>query len=85
MERTRSCCRQFKSGYESSNSPRYFLSFVEGENEENKSEVEPRFIVQMDTECSALYHKTCLDYNFEKPLPVSNKKAALSMIMLNNP
>ncbi|XP_023528284.1 phosphatidylinositol 3,4,5-trisphosphate 3-phosphatase and protein-tyrosine-phosphatase PTEN1-like isoform X3 [Cucurbita pepo subsp. pepo] len=71
MERTRSCCRQFKSGYESSNSPRYFLSFVEGENEENKSEVEPRFIVQMDTECSALYHKTCLDYNFEKPLPLT--------------
>ncbi|XP_022934699.1 phosphatidylinositol 3,4,5-trisphosphate 3-phosphatase and protein-tyrosine-phosphatase PTEN1-like isoform X1 [Cucurbita moschata] len=71
MERTRSCCRQFKSGYESSNSPRYFLSFVEGENEENKSEVEPHFIVQMDTECSALYHKTCLDYNFEKPLPLT--------------
>ncbi|TYK25611.1 Phosphatidylinositol-3,4,5-trisphosphate 3-phosphatase and dual-specificity protein phosphatase PTEN [Cucumis melo var. makuwa] len=42
-----------------------------GENEGNKSEVEPHLIVQMDTECSALYNKTCLDYNFEKPLPLT--------------
>ncbi|XP_038903304.1 phosphatidylinositol 3,4,5-trisphosphate 3-phosphatase and protein-tyrosine-phosphatase PTEN1 [Benincasa hispida] len=71
MELTRSCCRRFKRGYERSNSPRYFLSFVEGENEGSKSTVEPHLIVQMDTESSALYHKSCLDYNFEKPLPLT--------------
>ena len=84
MELTRNRCRQFKKGYERYDSPRYFLSFVEGKNEENEPELEPHLVVQMDTECSALYHKTCLDYNFEKPLPVSHKKAALSTITFNN-
>lgn len=84
MELTRNRCRQFKRGYERSNSPRYFLSFVEGDNEGNESELEPHLVVQMDTECSALYNKNCLDYNFENPLPVSHKKD-ISIITFNSP
>ncbi|CAL5399102.1 unnamed protein product [Camellia sinensis] len=32
--------------------------------------VEPHLVVQMDTESSVLYQKTCLDYCFEKPIKV---------------
>lgn len=31
---------------------------------------EPRLVVQMDTESSMLYQKTCLDHFYDKPVQV---------------
>lgn len=71
-EVSRSCCRRIKKGSERPNSPRYYYSFVERDEEEMELEVEePHVVVQMDTESSVLYQKTCLDYYYEKPLQVS--------------
>ncbi|XP_007032652.2 PREDICTED: phosphatidylinositol 3,4,5-trisphosphate 3-phosphatase and protein-tyrosine-phosphatase PTEN1 isoform X1 [Theobroma cacao] len=72
VEVAKSCCREINKGYEVNSSPRYFLSFIEGEEEGNTSESEePRVVVQMDTESPVLYQKTCLDYHFSKPVQVS--------------
>ena len=72
VEVAKSCCREIKKGCEANSSPRYFLSFVEGDEEGTTSESEePRMVVQMDTESPVLYQKTCLDHHFNKPVRVS--------------
>ncbi|KAL5987808.1 Phosphatidylinositol 3,4,5-trisphosphate 3-phosphatase and protein-tyrosine-phosphatase pten1 [Asimina triloba] len=69
VEVARSYCRRIKHGYERTNSPRYYLTFTENEQDDKKQEnPKPRCVVQMDTESSVVYYKTCLDYYFEKPL-----------------
>ncbi|CAL5359917.1 unnamed protein product [Camellia sinensis] len=71
VEVFKSCCREVKKGCVRPNSSRYYLSFVDQGGEGNRSEpVEPHLVVQMDTESSVLYQKTCLDYCFEKPIKV---------------
>lgn len=75
MEITRSSCRQIKKGYQRNNSPRYYLSYIEGGEDGVESELEePRVVVQMDTEDPAIYQKTCLDHYFDKPVQVSNEQ-----------
>ncbi|XP_010936365.2 phosphatidylinositol 3,4,5-trisphosphate 3-phosphatase and protein-tyrosine-phosphatase PTEN1 [Elaeis guineensis] len=72
VEVARGCCRQIKHGHHRASSPRYYLSFVNSDSEEDNYEREtPRYVVQMDTESSAIYQKTCLDYYFDKPLQVT--------------
>ncbi|XXG81273.1 hypothetical protein AAC387_Pa09g1948 [Persea americana] len=72
VELARNCCREIKQGYQRTNSPRYYVSFIDNEGDEKLPEEEaPRFVVQMDTESSAIDQKTCLDYYFDKPLLVS--------------
>lgn len=68
-EVSKNCCRRIGNDHGRSNKPRYYYSFVEGD--EGKREVaEPRLVVQMDTESSIIYQKTCLGYYFEKPVQV---------------
>ncbi|CAA0834560.1 Calcium/lipid-binding (CaLB) phosphatase [Striga hermonthica] len=69
-EVSKSCCRRIGKDHEKlSNKPRYYYSFVE--KEEGKEEaVEPRLVVQMDTESSIIYQKNCLGYHYEKPVQV---------------
>ncbi|ONI19112.1 hypothetical protein PRUPE_3G259200 [Prunus persica] len=72
LEVARSSCKQIKKGYQRTSSPRYYLSFVEGDGEDKKSEQEkPHVVVQMDTESSILYQKACLEYYFDKPVQVT--------------
>ncbi|WKA04686.1 hypothetical protein VitviT2T_022697 [Vitis vinifera] len=72
LEVARSCCRQIKKGYQRTNSPRYYLSFGNNDQQGTKSEQGERcVVVQMDTESPVLYQKACLDYNFDKPLKVT--------------
>ncbi|XP_028109456.1 phosphatidylinositol 3,4,5-trisphosphate 3-phosphatase and protein-tyrosine-phosphatase PTEN1 isoform X3 [Camellia sinensis] len=72
VEVFKSCCREVKKGCVRPNSSRYYLSFVDQGGEGNRSEpVEPHLVVQMDTESSVLYQKTCLDYCFEKPIKLT--------------
>lgn len=72
MEVARSCCRSVKLGYQRSYSPRYYLSFIDNEEEGKIPEKEtPHVVVQMETERSVIYQKTCLDYYFDKPLQVT--------------
>ncbi|THG02170.1 hypothetical protein TEA_004794 [Camellia sinensis var. sinensis] len=78
VEVFKSCCREVKKGCVRPNSSRYYLSFVDQGGEGNRSEpVEPHLVVQMDTESSVLYQKTCLDYCFEKPIKVPYITTAL--------
>lgn len=71
MEVAKGCCREVKQGYHRYNSPRYYLSYVDGENGIDQIELlSPRVVMQMDTERSAFYQKKCLDYYFDKPLLV---------------
>ncbi|KAG8477290.1 hypothetical protein CXB51_030827 [Gossypium anomalum] len=71
VEVAKRCCRQFKKGSEANCSPRYFFSYVEGDEEGATPESEePRVVVQMDTESPILYQKNCLDYRFNKPVEV---------------
>ncbi|THG07600.1 hypothetical protein TEA_000504 [Camellia sinensis var. sinensis] len=78
VEVFKSYCREVRKGCVRPNSSRYYLSFVDQGGEGNRSEpVEPHLVVQMDTESSVLYHKTCLDYCFEKPIKVSYIATAL--------
>lgn len=73
MEVLRSSCRQVKKGYQRGSSPRYYLSFIGGDEEEKELELkEPNRVVQMDTENAIIYQKTCLDHYFNQPLRVSN-------------
>ncbi|MQL74118.1 hypothetical protein Taro_006461 [Colocasia esculenta] len=71
VEVARSCCRPIKEGYHRNNSPRYYLSFIDADNDRKKGETDPHIVIQMDTESSVIYQKTCLDYYFEKPVQVS--------------
>ncbi|KAL3844629.1 hypothetical protein ACJIZ3_002032 [Penstemon smallii] len=70
-EVSRSCCRQIKKGCERSQSTRYYYSFIESEEEDKKDATEPHLVVQMDTESSIIYQKTCLGCFYEKPLQVT--------------
>lgn len=73
MEVLRSSCRQVKKGYQRGCSPRYYLSFIGGDEEEKELELkEPNRVLQMDTENAIIYQKTCLDHYFDQPLRVSN-------------
>ncbi|XP_051117670.1 phosphatidylinositol 3,4,5-trisphosphate 3-phosphatase and protein-tyrosine-phosphatase PTEN1 [Andrographis paniculata] len=67
----KSCCRRIKN-HDQCNKPRYYYSFVEGEEgEEGKKEVsEPRLVVQMDTESSMIYQKTCLGCQYDEPVRI---------------
>ncbi|XP_058226322.1 phosphatidylinositol 3,4,5-trisphosphate 3-phosphatase and protein-tyrosine-phosphatase PTEN1 isoform X1 [Rhododendron vialii] len=72
VEVFKGCCRQVKKGYPRTNSQRYYLSYIDRDGCENQSAtVEPHLVAQMDTESPVLYQKTCLDYNFEKPVKVT--------------
>ncbi|KAJ1421449.1 Tensin-type phosphatase domain [Sesbania bispinosa] len=72
VEVYRSCCRQIKKGYQRNNSPRYYISILEGDGDGKQSEIEePRVVVQMDTESPAIYQKSCLDHYFDKPIRVT--------------
>jgi hypothetical protein len=74
VEVYRSGCREIKKGYQRTNSPRYYISIPEGDEDGTTSEIEePRVVVQMDTESPAIYQKSCLDHYFEKPIQVSYK------------
>ncbi|OMP07335.1 hypothetical protein COLO4_07429 [Corchorus olitorius] len=69
VEVAKNCCREIKKGYEGNTSPRYFLSYLEGNEEGIESEPEePHVVYQMDTESPVLYQKNCLDYHFNKPV-----------------
>ncbi|KAK4341698.1 hypothetical protein RND71_040199 [Anisodus tanguticus] len=70
-EVSKSCCRRIKNGIQRTYSPRYFYSSVEENGDEMEQEKkEPRLVVQMDTESSMLYQKTCLDHFYDKPVQV---------------
>ncbi|KAE9595286.1 putative phosphoric monoester hydrolase [Lupinus albus] len=72
VEVSRSCCRQVKKGYYRTNSPRYYISYVEGHENGNQTEPEePRIVVQMDTESPIIYKKSCLDHYFDQPIKVT--------------
>ncbi|CAL5191157.1 unnamed protein product [Lathyrus oleraceus] len=72
IEICRSCCREIKKGYQRTNSPRYYISIPEGDEDGKQSEIEePRVVVQMDTETPAIYQKSCLDHYFDKPIQVT--------------
>lgn len=72
VEVARGCCRPIKHGYHRASSPQYYLSFINSDSDEDNCEREaPHYVVQMDTESSAIYQKTCLDYYFDKPLQVT--------------
>ncbi|KAF5480238.1 hypothetical protein F2P56_001002 [Juglans regia] len=71
VEVTRNCCRPIKKGYQRTNSPRYYISFANGDKEDKPQSEEEHVVVQMDTESSIIYQKTCLDHYFDKPLQVT--------------
>lgn len=71
-EVARGYCRPITKGYQRNTSPRYYISFIEGDEEQKKSEVEePRVVVQMDTENPIIDQKSCLDFYFNKPVEVT--------------
>lgn len=70
-EVSKSSCRRNKNGIERTYSPQYVYSFVEENEDEIKQEKKvPRLVVQMDTERSMLYQKTCLDHFYDKPVQI---------------
>ncbi|GAU19820.1 hypothetical protein TSUD_170470 [Trifolium subterraneum] len=72
VEVYRSGCREVKKGYQRTQSPRYYISIPEGDEDGVTSELEePRVVVQMDTESPAIYQKSCLDHYFDKPIQVT--------------
>ncbi|XP_006285053.2 phosphatidylinositol 3,4,5-trisphosphate 3-phosphatase and protein-tyrosine-phosphatase PTEN1 isoform X2 [Capsella rubella] len=74
VELARGCCRQFKKGYCRSLSPRYYISHVNSDSQDDEAVTdgeEARLVVQMDTESSIIDEKTCLDFYFDKPVRVS--------------
>ncbi|KAI3927407.1 hypothetical protein MKX01_027638 [Papaver californicum] len=71
VEVARNCCRPVKQGYRGNNRPRYYFSYVQNDEDKELNAEKPRVVVQMDTESSVIYEKTCLDYHFETPLLVS--------------
>ncbi|KAJ6421592.1 hypothetical protein OIU84_028879 [Salix udensis] len=73
VEVAKSCLRPLKKGYQRNISPQYYISFTEGNEEEEEEDLKPaesRLIVQMDTESPIIYQKTTLDYYFDKPIRV---------------
>ncbi|PNS95990.1 hypothetical protein POPTR_017G089700v4 [Populus trichocarpa] len=72
VEVAKSCLRPIIKGYQRNSSPQYYISFTEGneEEEEDLKPAESRLIVQMDTESPIIYQKTTLDYYFDKPIRV---------------
>ncbi|KAH6774564.1 Calcium/lipid-binding phosphatase [Perilla frutescens var. hirtella] len=68
VEVSKTCCRLIGTDNEKSYESRYYYSFVESEEGKNDEEEEPRLVVQMDTESSIIYQKTCLGHHYEKPL-----------------
>uniref|UniRef100_A0A0D6R3D3 Phosphatidylinositol-3,4,5-trisphosphate 3-phosphatase n=2 Tax=Araucaria cunninghamii TaxID=56994 RepID=A0A0D6R3D3_ARACU len=72
VEVVRDYCRRVQKGNQRTMSPRYYLSFLHNDSDEKGDEEQAHFVVQMDTENSTLYKKTCLDYNFDKPLLVTD-------------
>ncbi|XP_043723312.1 phosphatidylinositol 3,4,5-trisphosphate 3-phosphatase and protein-tyrosine-phosphatase PTEN1 [Telopea speciosissima] len=84
MEVARSCCRPLKLGYQRSNSPRYYLSFIDNDEEGKEPEKEaPHVVEQMDTEKSFIYHENCLEYYFDKPLRVTGDVRVIFYQKLN--
>ncbi|KAK2655876.1 hypothetical protein Ddye_008928 [Dipteronia dyeriana] len=71
VEISKSCCRPVKKGLQRSLGPQYYVSFIEDDEANKLESEEPRVVVQMDTESSILYQKTCLEHCFEKPVQVS--------------
>ncbi|CAI0453904.1 unnamed protein product [Linum tenue] len=74
VEVAKGSCRQVRQGYHRTYSPRYYISFVEDDEDGKTSDSdhqEPHVVVQMDTESSIIYQKTCLDHYFEKPVELS--------------
>ncbi|MCL7046153.1 hypothetical protein MKW94_024510 [Papaver nudicaule] len=71
VEVARNCCRPVKQGYQGNNRPRYYFSYVQNDEDKEPDAEKPRVVVQMDTESSVIYEKTCLDYHFETPVLVS--------------
>ncbi|CAK7323004.1 unnamed protein product [Dovyalis caffra] len=72
VEVAKSCLRPIKKGYQRNNSPRYYISFTEGnEEEEDLKPPESRLIIQMDTESPIIYQKTTLDHYFDTPIQVN--------------
>lgn len=83
VEVYRGCSRRVKKGYQRNNSPRYYISVLEGDEDGHQSEIEePRIVVQMDTESPAIYQKSCLDHYFDKPIRVSNHGPLYLMKMI---
>ncbi|GER45815.1 calcium/lipid-binding (CaLB) phosphatase [Striga asiatica] len=81
VEVSKSCCRRIRKNHErSSNKPRYYFSLVEKEEGKEKA-VEPRLVVQMDTESSIIYQKNCLGFDYEKPVQV---KGDVRLILYEN-
>ncbi|EXB38056.1 Phosphatidylinositol-3,4,5-trisphosphate 3-phosphatase and dual-specificity protein phosphatase PTEN [Morus notabilis] len=72
VEVFRSCCRSVKKGFERTDSLRYYLSFMQSDKDGKKREAKKsNVVVQMDTESPVIYHKTCLDCHFQKPVQVT--------------
>ncbi|XP_020243834.1 phosphatidylinositol 3,4,5-trisphosphate 3-phosphatase and protein-tyrosine-phosphatase PTEN1 isoform X2 [Asparagus officinalis] len=72
VEVVKGCCRQVKQACQITDSPRYYMSCVDNDSDQsNNGRETTRFLVQMDTERSSIYQKTCLDYYFENPLQVA--------------
>ncbi|KAL3568030.1 hypothetical protein D5086_030681 [Populus alba] len=72
VEVAKSCLRPIIEGYQRNSSPQYYISFTEGNEEEEEAlkPAESRLIVQMDTESPIIYQKTTLDYYFDEPIRV---------------
>lgn len=68
VEVSKTCCRRIGTDNEKSYESRYYYSFVETDEGKKDDEEEPHLVVQMDTESSILYQKTCLGHHYEKPL-----------------
>ncbi|XP_057769650.1 phosphatidylinositol 3,4,5-trisphosphate 3-phosphatase and protein-tyrosine-phosphatase PTEN1 [Salvia miltiorrhiza] len=69
VEVSKTCCRRIGTDNEKSYESRYYYSFVDRDGEGKKdADEEPRLVVQMDTESSIIYQKTCLGHHYEKPL-----------------
>lgn len=68
VEVSKTCCRRIGTDNEKSYESRYYYSFVGSEEGKKDKEEEPRLVVQMDTESSIIYQKTCLGHHYEKPL-----------------
>lgn len=84
MEITRSSCRQITKGYQGNYSPRYYLSYIKGDEDGIESNLEePHVVVQMDTEDPSIYQKSCLDHYFDKPIQVSNKGHVILCVIMH--
>ena len=72
VEVYRGSCREIKKGCQRTNSPRYYISIPQSDEDGIQSEIEePHLVVQMDTESPAIYQKSCLDHYFDKPIKVT--------------